>query len=273
MRRVAPGVARVMMTTGAWVWAAVLSSAVTAACQQRPQPLGDWKVEYSVSGGFAFNRHYVTVTRGGELAAGDIRLHDAVVVRAPETLLAKLGTLLNSARPAAKVEKPPIADAIYVTLVLTSSGRTYELALTPEFRAVLDEAWDMALTQALVGAWRQSMWRLCNPVEQLTASDVDPAIDELTFRADGTFSIGWAPDDGHSTAPVKTRDYRGRYTIVPTRGSLRIGIDDSSPRAADFSGEGTWAIDKGQLTVTNVWFGTRQARQKPDICELTFVKK
>jgi hypothetical protein len=273
MRRIAPGVARVMMTTGAWVLAAVLSSAVTAACQQRPQPLGDWKVEYSVSGGFAFNRHYVTVTRGGELAAGDTALHDAIVARAPETLIAKLGTLLNSARPATQAARPPMPDAISVAVVLTTGGRTYELALTPELGAVLDEAWDAALTQALVGAWRQSMWRLCNPVEQLTASDVDPPIDELAFRADGTFSIGWAPDDGHTTVPVKTRDYRGRYTTVPTRGAIRIRIEDGNLHPADFSGEGTWAIDKGQLTVKNVWFGTRQANQKPDICELTFVKK
>jgi hypothetical protein len=41
----------------------------------------------------------------------------------------------------------------------------------------------------------------------------------------------------------------------------------------DFAGEGRFRINMGQLTLQNVWFGTKQTKQKPDICELTFSKK
>ena len=37
--------------------------------------------------------------------------------------------------------------------------------------------------------------------------------------------------------------------------------------------DGKYAISGNQLTLTEAWLGTRQAKQKPDICELTFTKK
>jgi len=41
----------------------------------------------------------------------------------------------------------------------------------------------------------------------------------------------------------------------------------------DFSGQGSFRITPNELTLRNVWLGTKQATRKPDICELTFARK
>jgi hypothetical protein len=50
-------------------------------------------------------------------------------------------------------------------------------------------------------------------------------------------------------------------------------IDNGLFVPADFVGSGTYTMSGNQLTFTGVWFGTRRAKQKPDICELTFTRQ
>ena len=133
---------------------------------------------------------------------------------------------------------------------------------------------------AVVGVWWQSAWKLCKPVAQLAASDVDPPIDELAFRADGTFSVTWRGggargynEPGEQPVHFQVPDYSGHYATTAGDGKIKMRIDNGIFVPRDFSGDGRYAINGNQLTLTEAWLGTRQAKKKPDICELTFTKK
>jgi hypothetical protein len=130
-------------------------------------------------------------------------------------------------------------------------------------------------SDAIVGTWWQSAWKLCNPATQLGPSDLDPPIDELVFNADRTFSVTWRGGGAHTgdIPHVFIPDYRGRYTVEPRAGRIQMQIDNGLFVPHDFAGSGAYAITGNTLTLTGVWFGTKQARQKPDICELTFTRR
>jgi hypothetical protein len=249
------------------------AAVVSAGAQAPPRDLHDWKLEYSVSGGFVPSLHYLRLSRDGNLAAGDGRLGDQVVGRASTGLMANLEAFLKSARPAPK--KHPMPDTFSASLVLTTEGRSYELELPRDLSAVLEAAWNDAVAWAVVGSWRQSAWKLCKPVPQLAATDVDPPIDDLDFRGDGTFSVTWRGGGARTTGIPHVQaapDYRGRYSVTPATGAIRMQIDNGLFVPVDFSGQGQFAVAGNQLTVRGAWFGTRHAKQKPDICELTFTK-
>jgi hypothetical protein len=127
----------------------------------------------------------------------------------------------------------------------------------------------------IVGSWWQSGWKLCKPAAQLSAADVDVPIDELVIRADGTFSVTWRGGGAHTgdIPHVFIPDYTGHYTIESAAGRIRMRIDNGLFVPRDFSGSGTYIVKGSELTLTGVWFGTRQAPQRPDICELTFTRK
>jgi len=141
--------------------------------------------------------------------------------------------------------------------------------------ALLQAATARAADGPLVGRWRQSAWKLCKPVAQLGPSDIDPPIDELVFNADGTFSVTWR-GGGAATgdvAHVVVPDYQGRYTVDASAGGVRMQIANGLFVPQDFAGNGAYTISGNDVTFTGVWFGTRQAKRKPDICELTFTKQ
>ena len=128
---------------------------------------------------------------------------------------------------------------------------------------------------ALVGSWRESGWKLCKPAEQLTASDVDTPIDDLVFRTNGTFSVTWRGGGAQTTdiPHVSVPDYSGHYTLDPAAHRIVMRIDNGLFVPGDFVGDGSYAIDARTLTFTHVWFGTKQAPHRPDVCELTFTRK
>ena len=68
-------------------------------------------------------------------------------------------------------------------------------------------------------------------------------------------------------------DYNGAYTAAPSTGALSLHSTSPLVTLRDFSGEGRFRITGAELTLTNIWLGTRQAAHKPDICELTFTKQ
>ena len=129
----------------------------------------------------------------------------------------------------------------------------------------------------VVGSWQQTAWKLCKPVAQLAATDVDPPIDDLVFRPDGTFGVMWR-GGGAQTADiphvfVAVPDYNGHYSIDAAAHRVRMRVDNGLFVPRDFSGDGTYSVSGDQLVLTGVWFGTKQATHKPDICELTFTRK
>ena len=74
-------------------------------------------------------------------------------------------------------------------------------------------------------------------------------------------------------AHFQVPDYSGHYAATRGDGKIKMRIDNGLFVPRDFSGDGKYAINGNQLTLTEAWLGTRQAKQKPDICELTFTKK
>jgi hypothetical protein len=135
----------------------------------------------------------------------------------------------------------------------------------------------VALALGLVGSWQQSAWKLCKPVAQLTRSEVDPPIADLEFHEDGVFSVMWQGGGAHTTdiphVFVPVPDYRGHYTVDTTAGRVSLRVDNGLFVPRDFSGDGMYVINGDSLTLTGIWFGTKAAKQKPDICELTFTRK
>jgi len=182
--------------------------------------------------------------------------------------------LLEHARPAKPSTGPVIPDDVYSTLTIVAAGRKDEIEPSPQIDALLRQAAERAVQQAVVGTWREWRWKLCHPAAKLTASDVDPPIDALQFRADGRFEVTW-PGGGAYTIGIPhipVPDYAGRYTLVPAEAAIDLHVTGGLVAPRDFSGNGRFRVAADTLTLENVWLGTRQAKQKPDICELTFVR-
>jgi hypothetical protein len=207
----------------------------------------------------------MTVARTGAVVVEDKIGGERLVGRAPDDLIARIADFLRVAR----AEKPPaparrpIPDAMSRSLSVTTGGRDYRVELTPEIVDLMDHVMDVAGKQAVLGTWRQSGWKLCKPAARLAPSDVAAPIEALVLKADGTYSVTWK-DGGASS---------GRYDIFPDSGDIRMRIDNGGVVPPDFSGQGSFRINPNELTLRNIWFGTRQATRKPDICELTFAKK
>ena len=143
-------------------------------------------------------------------------------------------------------------------------------------------AWDVdaaaaQTTSPILGSWQQTAWKLCKPVAQLAATEVDPPIDDLVFRSDGTFGVMWRGGGAHTgDIPhvfIAVPDYNGHYSIDPAARRIRMRVDNGLFLPHDFAGDGAYSISGGQLVLTGIWFGTKQAPRKPDICELTFARK
>ena len=249
-----------------------------AAPQARPSfaHLADWRITYTVSGGIAGAARAISVNRAGDLSADEHIRGQHVATRAGRDLLALIDGYLARARTVVKRAPERGADIMRATLILESRGRRYELEPTSELANALEKAWAAAITSALVGTWRESQWTLCQPAARLAPADIDATIDELVFRADGTYSITWqgggarTTDVPHATIP----DLTGRYTARPQTGGIEFTHEDAGVfHPSDFSGTGTFQVAGGQLTIKNVWFGTRRAAHRPDICALTFVRR
>ncbi len=141
----------------------------------------------------------------------------------------------------------------------------------------------------LVGGWRQSGWKLCEPTQSLPEGSLDPPLEELLFKADGTFSVSWTPFESY-------KDYWGRYRYAVTRrgaqrarlpadsatardvgtsieGPIKLVIDNGNFIPTDFLGTGSFVVVGKQLTLRGVRLGTRRAPHPVRLCEVTFVKQ
>src|SRR6185312_1737663 len=157
---------------------------------------------------------HVSLTRDGDITAADRTLGYDVHGRVSSELVDQVAELLEHARPAKPSTGPVIPDDVYSTLTIVAAGRKDEIEPSPQIDALLRQAAERAVQQAVVGTWREWRWKLCHPAAKLTASDVDPRIDALQFRADGRFEVTW-PGGGAYTIGIPhipVPDYAGRYT-------------------------------------------------------------
>jgi hypothetical protein len=262
-----------------WFSAIVVSLAGAvdrAAAQSPPKELKEWTLEYGLNGGIAGIMRHVSVSQDGAIAVDDKAGGTHLTGRAPDDLIAKIVATLKTARDLkpSTAKRAPIPDQMGGWLSVTSSGHEYPLEFTSEIIDLMDEAANIAEKEAVIGAWSQTGWRLCKPAAQLAPSDTDPPIDALVFKPDGTFSVTWRGGGAHTTGVphVDVPDYQGRYEVSPKSGSIQMRIEGGLFVPPDFSGKGTFRLTANQLTLRNVWLGTRRARQKPDVCELTFTR-
>jgi len=246
-----------------------------APVQPLPRDVKTWVVEYVVVGGIAGITHHLTITSDGNLTLVDQYAAEHVDGRASDAVVDRIAAFLEGAH-AEKPSAPTGPDQPSVGLMLKTGGHDYPVEITPAIEAVLKDASDAAVKAAIVGVWWQSMWKLCKPAEQFSAADADP-VDTLELDAQGGFSLTWVGGGARTTGVphVSVPDYRGRYTINPDYGSIDFRIENASALARDFSGRGNVRINTNEKTLQlfNVWFGTRTATQKPDICELTFKRR
>lgn len=135
--------------------------------------------------------------------------------------------------------------------------------LAPRTRAESQAIVRPTSANPLVGYWRQSGWKFCTPVARLTAEQMDPPIDELWFRSDGTFTVTWVPFERY-------KDYWGHYTYDESTGALELAIEHGNYVPRDFVGKGTAKVEGQRLTLDGVRLGTKKAKNRPEVCQLTF---
>lgn len=89
-------------------------------------------------------------------------------------------------------------------------------------------------------------------------------IEELVFKADGTFSVTWLPFECY-------KDYWGTYSSDTRTRRLRLNVQGGNNVPADLDGDGTFAIDdSGRLTLKDICLGSKAANAKGAGCGLVF---
>lgn len=238
-------------------------------------------LDYRVTGGRAgFDRHSRLTHPGDLYISANTQARGSHLRTQPSRdLLNAITEYLKAAQPVRSGSTSQDPEAEVRSLALITGGSRYDLEPRADVSRLLDEAMQRALTSAIVGTWRESGWALCRPAAQLRPEQVDPPIDRLIFGHDGQFSVTWRGGgarvygDSNKAAPhTALPDYSGRYTIQPDSGRVRLTFERGIYQPRDFAGDGFFRINGDTLDLTRVWLGTYEARQKPDICELTFVR-
>jgi hypothetical protein len=99
-------------------------------------------------------------------------------------------------------------------------------------------------------------------VEEVTVPDLH--IEELEFRADGTFSVTWVPFEIY-------KDYWGAYSYDLKQGTIKFVVEHGNYVPSDIDGNGTFEISQsGQLTLKDIWLGSKKSEDKPDVCKIIF---
>jgi hypothetical protein len=114
----------------------------------------------------------------------------------------------------------------------------------------------------LVGRWHQEGFPVCAGEKP----PVTEPIEEFDITADGTFTVTWHPFETYV-------DYWGAYEHNATNGAIRMKVDGGNFVPADFNGKGRFSVDaQGELTLSQVWLGSRNAPRKPRSCVYHFKK-
>jgi hypothetical protein len=170
-----------------------------------------------------------------------------------------LGSLLRLIGPLA---------VLVIAVALKQERRNLVGAWRDHVRPAL-AGWHVAKASArssLVGVWTEAGWKLCTPVPQLSAEQIDPPIRELWFNDDGDFSVTWRPFESF-------RDYWGGYRYDTVTHAIELTIEHGNFIPADFVGRGSAIVVGDSLSLTGVRLGTKEAKNRPEICELRFTRR
>ncbi len=272
-RRMAAGFLR----TSIIVAVAASTPANAASDDFIPRDLDIWQVEFTIAGTIQGLAEGLTLDHSGNLIASGLpgRTGSRAEGQASPELLAQVKAWLQIARPEKPDNGPPIADGLLLTAVLQSDGQQYRLDMPADLFQPLQAAYEATIRQALLGRWRETGWKLCTPAAQLTAADYDLPVDELSFRPDGAFTVTWRGGGAHTgdIPHLFIPDYEGRYEVAAAHGYLSLKFEGGIVNPRDFAGNGHFTVTATELTLHDIWLGTRQAPKKPDICELTFARE
>lgn len=106
----------------------------------------------------------------------------------------------------------------------------------------------------LVGVWHEQGRTDCASGALLEPQE---PIRELVFKADGTFTVTWAPFEIY-------HDYWGAYTFDPAVASLSLQIDGGNYVPTQTDLEGGFTIDEeGRLGLQGIWLGERDEAGAP----------
>ena len=251
------------------------------AGQPIPQDLTQWALEYSIAGGQpALNRH-LRLTQAGEMnvSANSPDLGSHIDGHASDDVVSKVKAFLKAAHPAAPRSSHLRPEALERSAALIAGGARYDVALPADAAQLLDGAIDTTLRNALIGSWWESGWKLCHPVPTLAADQMDATIEQLVFQDDSRFAVTWQGggarmygDPSGKVPHVSVPDYSGQYAIQPDRSHIHMTFGSGIYTPRDFAGDGSFQLNGGKLTLRNMWLGTYKAKQKPDICEMTFTR-
>lgn len=252
-----------------------------ATAQALPRDLKTWAVEYSLTGGIAGLNRHLRLTQAGELnvSANSEELGSRITTQASAELVPKIADFLKVAQKARPGLRAPRPDALNTSLALISGGSKYELEVSDNIGRLLEDTIDATLKKTLVGSWFESEWKFCPPATQLTAEQTDPPIESLAFQDDGRFSVTWRGGGARAYADpsgkiphVAIPDYSGRYIVQPDHSHIQMSFESGIYTPRDFSGDGFFQMKEDKLVLKNIWLGTYKAKQKPDICEMTFTR-
>lgn len=243
-------------------------------------------------GGFSGGEHGVAVTSGGEILEWGGPLPNLPrayrLVRTDSAAAAQVFAELDRIRFRSVESNQSDNVTCYVELRTNSGSHTVAWPIHNEPRELhhaYEHITDLAsrpthsrASNPVVGVWRESGWKLCTPVTQLPASSVDRPIDSLVFALDGTFSVTWVSHGLERVPDHPEREmlaepyhgYHGTYQVDTGRRSIAMHIAGGNFVPQDFVGSGTFRIASGQLVLVGLHLGTRQATNRPEICELIF---
>lgn len=99
----------------------------------------------------------------------------------------------------------------------------------------------------LIGTWSEEVYFGCSEGGEAA---VENQIEELVFRADGTFGVTWRPFESYV-------DYWGTWQASPEDGSLALHVDGGNFVPADLDLEGFYSFaSNGELVLKELWLGS-----------------
>src|SRR6185503_5684006 len=148
--------------------------------QAQSRGVQDWTIRYVLVGGIAGVTRSISLGHDGRLVVTERFPDQDVDVKASAGLITKGAAFVRSAREIKSTNPNSQArDVPHATLTVCTAGREYPVDFSPDGTALLTDARREAITQAISGAWSQSGWKPCTPLERLTAAEVDPPIEDL----------------------------------------------------------------------------------------------
>jgi hypothetical protein len=115
----------------------------------------------------------------------------------------------------------------------------------------------------LFGFWREAALVDCESGGELPYSDL---IQELAFRADGTFQVTWTPFEVYV-------DYWGNYTYDLDGYTISLQVTGGNYVPDDVGTEGTFLLDRGGgLRFDDLWLGTASGSTADPACGHVFAR-